>query len=112
MTPVYHDIFLEHDTGAHPENAQRLKVLQPLPLTDLIDGEPFLRLVHHEPYNQHVRNLCQPGGGHLDPDTVVSRRSYEAAVSAVAATIMASRSQGFAVVRPPGQSGIFTGRTR
>lgn len=102
MTPIHHDIFLEHDTGAHPENAQRLKALQPLPRTDLIDGEPFLRLVHRETYIQHVRNICRQGGGHLDADTVVSRRSYEAAVAAVAATVMASRSRGFAVVRPPG----------
>ncbi len=102
MTPIYHDIFLEHDTGAHPENAQRLKALQPLPRTDLIDGEPFLSIIHEQSYIEHVMDLCRRGGGHLDADTVVSRRSYEAAVSAIAATVMASRSQGFAVVRPPG----------
>ncbi len=102
MTPIYHDIFLEHDTGAHPENAQRLKALQPLPSTDLIDGGPFVRLVHQETYIQHVKSICRQGGGFLDPDTIVSRRSYETAVSAVAATVMASRSRGFAVVRPPG----------
>ena len=102
MTSIYHDIFLEHDTGAHPENAQRLKVLQPLPLTDLIDGEPFLSIIHKQSYIEQVKDLCRRGGGYLDADTVVSRRSYEAAVAAVAATVMASRSRGFAVVRPPG----------
>lgn len=102
MTPIYNDIFLEHDTGAHPENAQRLICLGPLPRTELIDGEPFLRLVHADAYIRHVKDVCRKGGGFLDADTVLSKRSYEAAVSAAAAAVMASRAQGFAVVRPPG----------
>jgi acetoin utilization deacetylase AcuC-like enzyme len=41
-------------------------------------------------------------GGHLDPDTILSKGSYEAAVGAVEATILASETNNFALVRPPG----------
>ena len=41
-------------------------------------------------------------GGHADVDTIVSEGSYDAAIYAVGATIMASKSGDFALTRPPG----------
>ena len=40
--------------------------------------------------------------GHLDPDTVCTETSYEAALLAAGAAIEAARRSGFALARPPG----------
>ncbi len=102
MKLITNEIFLAHETGMHPENAKRLKSLGKIPSQNIIDGTKFLSLIHTDAYIKHVHALCKKGGGNLDADTVVSAKSYDAAVSAVGATIMASGSGDFALVRPPG----------
>jgi acetoin utilization deacetylase AcuC-like enzyme len=102
MDIIFNPIFLEHDTGMHPENRKRLEVLGDLPETDIETGEEYLELVHKPHYIAQIREVCAQGGGHLDPDTIVSQKSYDAAVKAVGATIAASENGGFALVRPPG----------
>jgi len=102
MKLIYHPTFLLHDTGMHPESRKRLEAWQGLPATAISSGEPYLELVHTPDYIRSVRELCARGGGHLDADTVVSEHSYEAAVLAVGATVMAAESGDFALVRPPG----------
>lgn len=101
MKILYNKIFLEHDTGMHPENKKRLLAFGDLPETKIPDGEKHIGLVHNAGYVARIKELCKTGG-HLDQDTVVSQKSYEAAVYAVGATIMASESNDFALVRPPG----------
>ena len=101
MDIIYNKIFLEHDTGMHPENKKRLMVCDGLSESRLVNGEPYLNLVHDEAYINHIKLFCQKGG-HLDGDTVVSEKSYETAIYAVGATIAAAESGGFALVRPPG----------
>ncbi len=101
MNIITDTIFLEHDTGMHPENKKRLEAFAGIPSSSLINGEPYLTLIHSEEYIDQVKSLCQTGG-HLDADTVVSPASYEAACYAVGATIMAADQQDFALVRPPG----------
>ena len=101
MKIIYNKIFLEHDTGMHPENKKRLESLGSLPDTDIENGEQYLRLFHTKEYINRVKESCAKGE-HLDSDTTTSKRSYEAATYAVGATIMASQSNDFAVVRPPG----------
>ena len=49
MKILYNPIFLDHDTGRHPENASRLTALGELESTPFDPGEPFLELVHYTP---------------------------------------------------------------
>jgi len=99
---IFNKIFLEHDTGMHPENRKRLEALGDLEETKIEDGEKYLSLFHKKDYIKRVKILAESGGGYLDPDTIISKRSYEAALYAVGATIMASKTNNFALVRPPG----------
>lgn len=101
MKLIYHPIFLEHDTGHHPENADRLKALGPLPVSDFEDGEKYLTLVHEKNYIDRVKEACRKERP-LDPDTVTSKRSYESAIYAAGAAIEASKTGGMAILRPPG----------
>ena len=117
---VYDPIYLKHDTGHHPENAQRLEaIISHLEQTGLtqqltpIQPRPAtieeLSLVHHEPYITHIREAAQKGGGWLDVDTVMSADSYDAALYAAGGVIKATEAvsngevnSAFALVRPPG----------
>ncbi len=101
MEIVFNKIFLEHDTGMHPENKKRLEACFPLTETRVENGEKYLPLFHTPAYVERVKKTCKTGD-YLDSDTPVSEKSYNAAVHAVGATVMASKSNDFALVRPPG----------
>lgn len=101
MKLLFNKVFLEHDTGMHPENPKRLEVFPEVEETELIDGAPFLELVHYPDYIDRIKNAHRQSGW-LDRDTRVSARSFAAASAAVGATIMASETGDFALVRPPG----------
>jgi len=101
MKLIYNKIFLEHDTGMHPENHKRLEALGDIPETQIESGEKYLELIHTRPYIERVKQACLKSE-HLDQDTVTCPKTYEVAVAAVGATIMASQSNDFAIVRPPG----------
>ncbi len=101
MDLIYHPVFLEHETGMHPENPKRLEAFEGLHATDVPDGSPWLDIVHTQQHIENVKAACA-ANRHLDPDTMASPGSYEAAVRAVGATVMASENGGFALVRPPG----------
>lgn len=94
MPLLYTDpIFLEHDTGSHPESSLRLKsVVAKLQQTGLIDKftrgkvraatrDELLR-IHSDEHIDRVRDFADSGGGRLDADTVVSKRSNEVALKA------------------------------
>lgn len=101
MKLVYHPSSLEHDTGMHPENRKRLEAFGKLPTTEVPDGTEWLGLVHTEQHIKNVKAACT-AHRHIDPDTMASPGSYEAAIRAVGATVKASESGDFALVRPPG----------
>lgn len=101
MKLIYNPVFLEHDTGMHPENKKRLTSLGELPVTEVKNGEEYLSLFHCPEYIERVKRSCV-SGRHLDAETVVSSGTYNAAIHAVGATIMASESGDFALARPPG----------
>lgn len=42
MDLIFHNIFLQHDTGDHPENKSRLKHFNRLPNYDFEKGEKYL----------------------------------------------------------------------
>jgi len=102
MKLIYNPVFLKHDTGMHPENKKRLSSLGELPVTELENGKKYLELVHTSQYIKRIKDLSTKGGGHSDADTIVSAGSYEAAIYAVGATIVASKNGDFALTRPPG----------
>ena len=102
MQLIYNPVFLKHDTGMHPENKKRLSSLGELPITEIENGEKYLELVHTPEYIKRIKDMAAAKGGHADVDTIVSEGSYEAAIYAVGATIMASKSGDFALTRPPG----------
>ncbi|MBT4576321.1 MAG: histone deacetylase family protein, partial [Candidatus Cloacimonetes bacterium] len=83
----------------HPENIKRLTSLGELPVTEIVNGEKYLELVHSPEYIKKIKDMSESGGGHSDTDTIVSVGSYEAAIHAVGATIMASESENFALTR-------------
>lgn len=117
----YHPRFLDHDTGQHPESAERLVVCRrallasdldlewieprPAPLTDI-------ERVHDPSYVQELRLFAERGGGYLDADTVVSPASYEAAVLAAGAGVdavnraCAGDGPAFVLARPPGHHAL------
>ena len=108
MEFIYHPIFLKHDTGPHPENAGRLDSILRVFRQEKIDvlkpesGERYINLAHDPEYIERVRDVSEMGGGFLDMETPISKKTYEAASYAVGAAIKASEVGGFALVRPPG----------
>ena len=102
MKLIYNKIFLEHETPAgHAENRKRLESLGPIPESTIINGEPFLELVHPKSHIEKIRDACKHSM-QIDSDTFTSPRSFEVATHAVGAAIMASMKNDFAIVRPPG----------
>lgn len=117
---VYDPIYLEHDTGDHVENARRLihalchlnetgikQRLIPLPARPATQEE--LEMIHAPEYISQARSKAENGGGWLDPDTVMSAKSYEAAIYAAGGLMVATEAvikkevdSAFALVRPPG----------
>ena len=64
--------------------------------------------VHDDAYVRSLQSFAERGGGYLDADTIVSPKSYEVALRAVAAWldgvdwVVERRLPAFALVRPPG----------
>ena len=117
---VYDDIFLQHDTGPHhPECPERLAQM-----TDhLRECGLWDRLTHFAPRRATAKEIDRvhaPGHldrmraaclatGNIDEDTRVGSYSFEAAMNAAGATLVAADAvmkgderRGFCLVRPPG----------
>jgi acetoin utilization deacetylase AcuC-like enzyme len=121
---VYDPIYLEHGTGDHVENARRLidamSHLKETGIRERLISLPAraasleeLEMIHAPEYISHVKSKAEKGGGWLDPDTVMSAKSYEAAVYAAGGLTMATEAvikkevdSAFALVRPPGHHAI------
>jgi acetoin utilization deacetylase AcuC-like enzyme len=118
---IYHSIYLEHDTDGHPERKERLiTALKKIEASDLelelITPRPAtleeVGSVHSSGYIDQVRAMSERGGGYLDLDTVVSHRSYEAALMAAGGVITGidevkrDLDNAFALVRPPGHHAL------
>lgn len=121
MTILYSDpLFRRHDTGAHPESSARLIAIdKQLAAGKIADqctlGEPRpitleqLASTHHPDMIQAAATMAAQGGGHLDPDTVVSPSSYDVALTAagtalaaVDAVVGGVESNALCLIRPPG----------
>ncbi len=117
---VYDPIYLEHVTLNHPESPRRLEaIMERLADTGIlsrlvrIPAMPAttedLERVHSERMISQVANLAGRGGGRIDMDTLVSSRSFQAALyaaggtmAAVQATLDGRVDAAYALVRPPG----------
>ena len=106
MDLIYNKIFLKHETGNHSENRKRLECFGDLPEIEIKNGKKYLELVHSRKYIEYIKEICQKEKS-PDPDTVVSKESYKVACYAVGASVMASKQNDFALVRPPGHHAGF-----
>src|SRR5262249_35982393 len=121
MTLLYRDpLFLQHDTGRHPECADPLRAVtarleqaglpqrctpgsyQPL-------GAEAVARVPAPGLIDLARELAGHGGGRLDPDPVVGPASYRVALAAAGACVAAADAvlrgedrTALCLVRPPG----------
>ena len=115
---IYDPIYLKHDTGpGHPESAARLRAIEEAvaAIRDSLIGiqpvavpESILRLIHTQKEIDRVREASEAGRA-VDPDTVCSFDSYQAALTAVGAGVVAIDAvkkgqidRAFCAVRPPG----------
>jgi acetoin utilization deacetylase AcuC-like enzyme len=120
-----HPSFVEHDTGfGHPERADRMRAIDKVlaheafsalerkeaPLRDDVEAE--IGLAHSKEHLERIRAAAAAKSHlprHLDPDTVMSPGTWEAALRAVGAgleavdLVMSGRAaNAFCQVRPPG----------
>jgi acetoin utilization deacetylase AcuC-like enzyme len=115
-----------HDTGwGHPEHVGRLRAItralrnhpELFDRLEHIEGRHAtadeLALVHDRGYVRYVEELARSGGGRLDPDTVASEGSWDAATAAAGCVLdavdmaMDGRAiRSFSAVRPPGHHAL------
>ncbi|HID19423.1 MAG TPA: histone deacetylase, partial [Methanophagales archaeon] len=120
---VYHEDYLKHDTGYHPESAERLRYimrkLEEVGITEKMKriapvkaSEEQIQYVHADAYMKKVEAICKRGGGMLDLDTPLCKDTYEIALLSAGGVIKAvdevmDRADNglrnvFALTRPPG----------
>lgn len=115
-----------HDTGwGHPDHVGRLRAVTSALrsrtelFTSVIHHEgrhatkDELSLVHDSRYVAAVEQLVRSGGGRLDPDTVTSEGSWDAACAAAGSVLDAVdfavsgvHNRSFCAVRPPGHHAL------
>jgi acetoin utilization deacetylase AcuC-like enzyme len=124
---VSHPQFWEHDTGRrHPERPARLDAVERGVIAaglgeaiERVDPIPApldaVRLLHDAAVLDHVREVVASGGGHVDPDTVASPGSWDAALLAAGSGLVAidrlsagGADAAFCAVRPPGHHATRT----
>ncbi|MBN8868526.1 MAG: histone deacetylase [Solirubrobacterales bacterium] len=111
-----------HETGSHPENANRFPGVldrlgsdsqeRGLPILDSREAEvDDLLRAHTESHVENVRVAAENGPTWLDGDTVASPQSYDVARRSAGASLVAvdavagpdpDLASAFAIVRPPG----------
>jgi acetoin utilization deacetylase AcuC-like enzyme len=117
-------VFQEHETGPHPESPERVRHLDARlavsPVRELYNpaapppaDRAQLERVHDPTYVDRVRDFALNGGGRIETDTVVSRRSFDvacraagAAVAAVDAVLSGQAPRAICLVRPPGHHAL------
>jgi acetoin utilization deacetylase AcuC-like enzyme len=118
-----HPSSLEHDTGMHPERAERIAAIEHvLSARDWLGWDvhespaverSVLAAVHPETYIDRIAAVSAMGGGALDVDTIASEGSYRAALHAaggavalVDALIGDDPRIGASLHRPPGHHAL------
>ncbi|VVB92679.1 Histone deacetylase domain protein [uncultured archaeon] len=115
---VYHPDYLKHETGSHPERKERLlSIISHLKETGMMEKvvltgprpalQDEIRYIHTPGYIEKARRYSELEL-QIDPDTVLSKESYNVALLAAGGAITAVDSVldgldcSFALVRPPG----------
>lgn len=119
---IHHPIYQKHDTGfGHPETARRYEVVMNALKRDenlwnsLIEIIPeqavkgFILAAHTKEHYKRVEGAFENGLERLDADTIVSMRTFDAALyaaggvcRAVDAVLTGESENAFVAVRPPG----------
>jgi acetoin utilization deacetylase AcuC-like enzyme len=104
------DLVELHPTGAHPERRERLAALHAA-FPEFIQARPAtdaeVEACHDARYVARLRELAASGeSGLLDPDTIFTPSTLDAALLAAGAAIGAVDQGGFALVRPPGHHAL------
>lgn len=119
---IHHPVYMEHDTGpAHPETPERYAVIMKAiredaslaPLLVEMEAPPapggYVRACHTAQHYKHVERAVSEGKGYLDADTVVSLKSFDAALRAAGGACLAvdvvmrgEYRNAFLPARPPG----------
>jgi acetoin utilization deacetylase AcuC-like enzyme len=100
-----------HPTGTHPERQERARVLLDA-FPDFVEARPAtveeLSACHERDYIEAIRwaSLSSEEPLLLDPDTVCTSTTYDAALLAAGAAIGAVELEGFALARPPGHHAL------
>ncbi len=119
----YSEAFLKHETGTHPENKDRVIYARDYLLKTLgarvewrepsRAGWEHIELVHTERYLTYLRSLNRTVPTALDPDTIFSPGSLDAALTAAGAVIdgvdrvvESENVTAFCLVRPPGHHAL------
>ena len=121
MTLLYTDpLFLRHDTGRHPERADRLRAIShQLQQAGLIArctpghyhplDENVVKEIHAPDMVDRARDVSRGGGGWLEADTHVCPESFDVALAAagacvagVEAVLSGADRTALCLVRPPG----------
>ena len=114
-----HPSSLQHDTGAHPENASRLRAIEAAldeagwPRLERVEAPAAtleqLTRVHTPEHIDAIERFAASGGGMLDIDTIGSEHSFEAALHAAGGPVNAAERLlggedrfAFCALRPPG----------
>ena len=126
MSLLYlHPRFLDHETGHHPERAERIRELpERLEQAGLAgqcvrpDFQPAaphrVARVHSPGYINEIWAFAKSGGGYLEADTVVSPASYEVALwaagsvcDAVERVVRGEARTALCLPRPPGHHALI-----
>jgi len=125
MALLYTDpVFLQHETGRHPESPERLQSVTAhlnavkLP-TRFETGKIMpatieqLSRVHSVGNIERVREFAEQGGGRIETDTVVSRKSFDVALrasgtacDAVDRVLQEEHTRACCLTRPPGHHAL------
>ena len=119
-------IFLEHNTGQHPENANRLRAILDKLESDKLMGKfkveagrtatsAEIKMLHTEKLISEVENASESGAQTLHTrDCVISAQTYKASLHAVGSVLDAALEvaerrldNAFCAVRPPGHHAEF-----